>query len=102
MTAILVVALTVTGVTQIAALVFIVFRYAIPKSPNVFHALCVLGLLPSSLAAFVLAHDVIAGEIAADLFLTIFFVAEAATFTVLDAYAIYHHLVGRHKRRVTR
>lgn len=99
MTATLITALTVTGVTQLAALVFIIFRYAIPRSPNIFHALCVLGLLPSSIAAFVLAYDVIAGDLKPELFLTVFFVAEAATFTVLDAYAVYHHLVGRHKRR---
>jgi hypothetical protein len=55
--------------------------------------------LPSALAAFVLAHAAIDGNLKPEWSLTIYFVAEAATFTVLDMYAIYHHLVGRHKKR---
>lgn len=99
----LAVVLLVLAVSQVVALLAILFRYAVPRSPNVLHVVVVGPMLVSSGTALILGLDFLgaAGEvlgISTTTYLAVFLTAETATFSTLNAYAYYWHTTGRHKQ----
>jgi len=58
----IVAALVITGLGELAALLGILFRYAIPRSPKIFHVLLFVPMVSASLSCFVLAWIALTGE----------------------------------------
>ncbi len=93
-------AFVITGLGELAALLGILFRYAIPRSPRIFHVLLFVPMVLASVSCFVLAWLALSGEqeVAGANGLTlilVFFFAEGAVYWILVSYAVYHHLRGR-------
>lgn len=96
-------ALVVLGLGELAALLGILFRYAIPRAPRVFHILLFVPMVTASASCFAFAWMALAGErqvagIDVLVVLTIYFICEGATMWLLVIYSIYWHLKGRHCR----
>lgn len=88
---------------EAVALVAIVFRYAIPRSPGFFHSLVALPMAASIAASIALAANsalLVASLSGSALlwWLLVFAYASAGVFCVLDIYSLYWHLRGRHLR----
>jgi hypothetical protein len=94
-------ALVATGVTQAFALVFVVTRHAIPRSPRGFHAPLLVSMLTAIATTFALAYMVLTHpawfEGPLGWALLMFFVADAVTYGTLDVYAVAWHLSIRHR-----
>ncbi len=95
------IALGVLGLGQLAALLGVWYRYAIPRAPVLFRILAVLPMLTSSTMAFVLTWMFLSGtKVVLGLgFLqieSIYFTAAATWTWTFVAYAVYFHLRGRH------
>ncbi len=93
-------ALVVLGLGELAAMLGIQFRYAIPRAPWFFRLIlfppmlgCVASTLTLSWVALSGAEEVL-GLDPVWLF-AIYVVCQAMTFWTLVAYAVYHHLRGR-------
>ena len=96
----IVAALVITGLGELAALLGILFRYAIPRSPKIFHVLLFVPMVSASLSCFVLAWIALTGEQQAagvneETLRVVFFASEGAVYWILVSYAVYHHLRGR-------
>lgn len=77
------------------------FRYAIPRSPRIFHYILFLTMTASGVTLMCIAWlaltypDVYLFGYFRDVYWIVFFFSEAATIWTLNAYALYFHLRGR-------
>jgi hypothetical protein len=88
---------------QLAALVGIMARYAIPRAPFVFRLLLLFPMLTSSIIAMLMAFVALSGAqgvagISGLALLLVYVSAAALWIWVLVAYAVYWHIRGRHCR----
>jgi len=92
--------LVVLGLGEIAALIGILFRYAIPRAPVVFHVLLAPPMLICAAVCFALAGMALDGDtvvfgLDALALLVIFFFCEGFWIWGLVGYAVYHQVRGR-------
>ena len=104
MLALIAAVLIVLGLGELAALLAVLYRYAIPRAPKIFHWLLLLPMLAVCGSSFALAWMALAGPdevlgATAIVLLLVHFGAQACVFWILDFYAIYHVVRMRRRRR---
>lgn len=92
--------LIVLALGQVASLLGIWFRYAIPRAPRIFHWLLLFPMLISIFSALAVAWLALTGiQVILGLdgitLLLIYFASQVVVYWALVAYAIYHHFRGR-------
>ncbi|MDP9479814.1 MAG: hypothetical protein M3R38_29835 [Actinomycetota bacterium] len=104
MTFALAVVLVTLAVAQLVALLAVVSRHAIPRSPRPFHVPLALSIPAAVGSAFVAAYVVQPYTPNTVLglgflgWLFVFFLADAVTYWTLNVYALAWHLSIRHRR----
>lgn len=89
------------GLGEFVAWLGIIFRYAIPRAPLIFHILLTIPMLVASFSVVSLAYVALYGQEATVLgldgitLLAIYFIAQACTSWVLNFYAFYWYLKGK-------
>lgn len=92
--------LIVLALGQVASLLGIWFRYAIPRAPRIFHWLLLFPMLLSIFSALGLAWVLLSGNeiilrLDALMLFAIYCGSQALVYWTLVAYAIYHNFRGR-------
>jgi hypothetical protein len=101
MTEIIIVALIGVGLGEFVAWLGIIFRYAIPRAPVLFHVLLTPPMIVGCLTAFGLAyiglsaHDATVVRFDALVLLALHFSSLFLFFLTMNAYAAYWYLKGR-------
>lgn len=97
--------LVILAFGDLASLVAVISRYAIPKAPKFFHWLLLPPMLITVTSCFSLAWMALAGPdeifgITALVFLALVFGSQSMTAWILNAYAIYYFYQVKNRRRM--
>lgn len=95
--------LVVLSLGQLAALLGVLFRHAIPRAPFVFHGLLLLPMLITAGSCLAMAYMALSGRqqvagLDGLVLLAVFFICEAIWIWTLNAYAVYHFIRSRKRK----